>query len=185
MDLRPIHLAGVSSLGPLLSVGRSGGGRVGEPRDPSVYSVGLGGCQPAASRWRRRGRSGVLGRRSISSSVRFHGASSATVRPFLACRSAELRCELPLAGGRVAAAPVMSNPKKLFLLKLVVGDGVAGWRLSGAEERQLTVRRGVPPDPRPKGRKSGGALSAASSSWSVPMGSRRTCLLFQDRKSVV
>ena len=130
---------------------------MGEPRSSSVYSVGLGVCQPAVSRRRRRRRSDVVWRGSIPSAVKLRGASRLTSRPFLACGSLELRREVSLVGGRVLADPAQLNNKDLVLFILVDGAGVAGWRLFGAEERRLPVRRGSPPVSRSEGRRCGGA----------------------------
>ena len=62
----------------------------------------------------------------FSSVVEFRGASLQAIRPFLACRSAELWGELSLAGRRVAADPDLVNKEELVLLIHVDGAGGAG-----------------------------------------------------------
>jgi hypothetical protein len=130
---------------------------VGEPRFSSVYSVGLCWCQPAASRRWRRGRSGVLGRRSSSSVVMLRWS-------FAADRPSSSR--LQVRGAAVRASP-RRRPSSggSGLVALLEGVGVVGhgvrvdgarWRLFGVRGPATSRLLGGTSDPRLKG---GGAAA--------------------------
>jgi hypothetical protein len=146
-----------------------------------VHSVGrrrvlAGGAEEVAARpeW-------LLWAASLSSvvdvPVELRGGSAAPC--MLATRRSCGAC-LPLAGGRVTAAPVVEDLDgggDIDQAGVVRG---AGWRLSGAEDGRLPVRGGAPPSPSFEWR-SGGGVFPNGPCWSAKtkLGSRRSNLYFR------
>ena len=156
---RPIHLTGGDSLVPLPSAGRSGGGRVGEPRISSCVQVGLGRLIPGGV-----GEAARPGWCLQVEVVLFGGAarwSSATDLPPSSCSrflGAVLR-DFPSPVAVVRRRRMYRVPKVEAMLKHGDGVGVPGWRPLGFEVRRLPDRRRAPSDPR-RGRSCGGAPAA-------------------------